>query len=269
MDKTIPAGAALLLDFIRDTETGTAGPESYRTIYGHNQKRLKKPITEMSLLEIQKAQRGWSKRFGSSATGGYQFMYATLGGLIEELNMSTSLKLTPDLQDRLGFHLLKRCGYALFMTGRIDVVEFARRLAMEWASFPVLAPTKGRHRQLVRGQSYYAGDSLNKALVSPSEVERVLAEVKAAEARPIPIPEPRPEPYPAPADPENLDKPIAKSKTFWMWLSTAIGTPLAAFSGMDWRVQLALVAVIVGFAIYGIYARHRLAKIYREIKAGL
>ncbi|MCY0146149.1 hypothetical protein OEG84_25000 [Hoeflea sp. G2-23] len=268
MDINIPTGAAILLDFIRNTETGTAGSESYRTIYGHNQKHLKKPITDMTLLEIQRAQMGWSKRFGSSATGGYQFMYKTLGGLIEELKISVKLKLTADLQDRLGYHLLKRRGYLAYMDGRIDAVEFAKRLAMEWASFPVLQDTKGAHRTVKRGQSFYAGDGLNKALVDPAEIERVLARVKTATNKRIPTPAPKPDIAP-PADPENLDKPIAKSKTFWMWLSTAIGTPLAAFSGMDWRVQLALVAVIVGFAIYGIYARHRLAKIYREIKAGL
>lgn len=270
MDRTVPLGAAMLLDFIRATETGTAGPESYRTIFGHNQGKLAKPITEMTLAEIQAAQGSWTKRFGSSATGGYQFMKKTLAGLIQELGLSASQKLDEDLQDRLGFHLLKRRGYNDFAAGRIDTIEFAKRLAMEWASFPVLAYTKGAHLQIKRGQSYYAGDGLNKALVSPEQIEALLKEVravltKAPSEKPIPVPIPRPEIE----DPENLDKPLTKSKTFWTWLLTAIGAPFAAFAGLDWRVQLAIVAVIVGFAVYGIYARHRLAKIYREIKAGL
>lgn len=270
MDKTIPRGAAMLLDFIRDTETGTDGPRSYETIFGHNQDKIPKPVTQMTLGEIQAAQGSWSRRFGSSATGGYQFMKRTLAGLIKELGLRSTQILDSDLQDRLGFHLLKRRGYNEFASGRIDTVEFAKRLAMEWASFPVLRAARGAHRDLKRGQSYYAGDGLNKALVSPEKIETLLKDVRQilnrqTAEKPLPAPVPRPEID----DPENLDKPMAKSKTFWMWLSTAIGAPAAAFAGLDWRVQLALVALIVGFAVYGIYARHRISKIYREIKAGL
>lgn len=51
---------------------------------------------------------------------------------------------------------------------------------MEWASFPVLVGTKGQKRTVKRGQSYYAGDGLNKALVAPDAVEAILDRVKAA-----------------------------------------------------------------------------------------
>ncbi|MDH6229597.1 hypothetical protein M2281_000169 [Mesorhizobium soli] len=43
MDKTVPAGAAMLLGFIGDIEA----PKGYGTIYGNNQGKLPKPLTSM------------------------------------------------------------------------------------------------------------------------------------------------------------------------------------------------------------------------------
>lgn len=197
MDKTVPAGAAMLLDFIG----GIEAPKGYGTIYGNKQHRLSKPLTEMTLAEVQAAQSAWSKNHGSSAAGRYQFMRATLKGLIDELGLSTSQKLDPDLQDRLGYHLLKRRGYDQFVAGKISTVEFGRRLAQEWASLPVLAATKGGSRKVSRGQSYYAGDGLNKSLTSPEQVETVLATVRQAQ-----------KPVPAPQVPETPKEPPAATK---------------------------------------------------------
>jgi muramidase (phage lysozyme) len=170
MDRTIPPFAAHLLDFIGASEA----PRGYDTVYGNNQSKLPKRVTQMTIAEIQNAQPGWSKRFGSSATGRYQFMHATLRGLIKELGLDTSAKFDADMQDRLGFHLLKRRGYDKFVTGRIGMIAFAKALAQEWASLPVLEPTEGAHRNVSRGQSYYAGDGLNKSLVAPERVEAAL-----------------------------------------------------------------------------------------------
>jgi muramidase (phage lysozyme) len=181
MDKSVPAGAALLLAFIYETETSRKPPECYDVIYGHNQDKLPKRLTSMTVAEVQKAQTSWTKRFKSSAAGAAQFMRTTLKGLISELKLSPSQKFDGNLQDRLGFHLLKRRGYDEFMAGKISRTEFGKRLAMEWASFPVLTATKGAHRQVKRGQSYYVGDALNKSLVAPAKVEEVLERVKAAE----------------------------------------------------------------------------------------
>jgi len=196
MDRSVPLAAALLLDFIRDTEVGTDGPSGYNVIYGFNQDKLPKPITQMTIDEIIGAQADWSKRFGSSATGGYQFMRATLTDLKRELGLRGTQTLDPDLQDRLGFHLLKRRGYNDFMAGKIDRTEFGKRLSQEWASFPVLQAIKGAHRVLVRGQSYYAGDALNKSLVKPEEVEQILdrmRELGEAMPAPAPVADPKPE----------------------------------------------------------------------------
>lgn len=173
MDRTVPPGAARLLTFIGLTEA----PNGYGTIYANKQGKLAKPLTEMTLDEVLAAQPGWSKNHGSSAAGRYQFMRATLLGLRSELHLRGSQKLDSDLQDRLGYHLLIRRGYSEFMAGKINRTEFGKRLAQEWASFPVLAAVRGAHRTLARGETYYAGDKLNKALVKPEKVEAVLDEV--------------------------------------------------------------------------------------------
>jgi hypothetical protein len=166
-------------------------------IYGHAQGKLPKPITQMTISELQRHQAsGWPAK--STASGAYQFMRATLGDLRKELGLGDRQIFSPDLQDRLGYHLLKRRGYEAFMAGKISATEFGKRLAMEWASLPVLAPTKGAHRQLQRGQSYYSGDALNKSLVSPERVEAIIALAKSgAQAMPPDMPAPRPaEPKP-------------------------------------------------------------------------
>ena len=186
MDKTVPAGAALLLDFIG----GIEAPRGYDVIYGNNQDKLPKPITKMTIGELIDAQASFTKRFKSSASGRYQFMRATLQDLSNELGLRGSQIFDADLQDRLGYHLLIRRGYNQYISGKISRTEFGKRLAQEWASLPVLAATKGDHRQLARGQSYYTGDPLNKALVTPAKIEAVLEQVKAAgNAKPEPVPE--------------------------------------------------------------------------------
>lgn len=174
-----------MLDFIRETEVGRSDRASYDVIYANKQNRLKQPLTTMTFGDIVDAQKAWSKNFGSSAAGGYQFMRATLIGLAKEIpSISRTDRFVPDLQDRLGYHLLKRRGYDQFVTGNMTLVEFGKRLAMEWASFPVLVDTQGDCRKVKRGQSYYAGDGLNKALVRPEKVEAVLSTVLATARRP-------------------------------------------------------------------------------------
>lgn len=194
MDKTVPAGAAMLLDFIGDIEA----PQGYGTIYANKQHKLSKPLTSMTLGEVGDAQKAWSKNHGSSAAGRYQFMRATLQDLSRELGLLGNQIFEGNLQDRLAYHLLKRRGYEAFMAGTISRTEFGKRLAQEWASLPVLAATKGGSRNVTRGQSFYAGDGLNKSLVTPERVEALLDKVKAASSKPAPSPAPS---TPAPREP--------------------------------------------------------------------
>ena len=70
--------------------------------------------------------------------------------------------------------LLKDRKLENFLSKSINRTRFGLFLAMEWASLPVLASANGKHRSVVRGQSFYAGDGLNKAHVAPEDVETVL-----------------------------------------------------------------------------------------------
>lgn len=271
MDRSVPAPAAILLAFVRRTEVGRDDRASYDVIYANKQGKLRTPLTSMTYGDIIDAQKRWSKNHGSSAAGGYQFMRATLIDLAKvNPSISGSDLFTPDLQDQLGYQLLLRRGYDLFMAGKISRTEFGKRLAMEWASFPVLSPTRGAHRDVPRGSSYYMGDKLNKALVAPEKVEAVLDRVKAAGNVVVAVPEPKPEQVviekPVVADPGELEQSPMKSKTVWQWIITTVLVPvLAVFQ--DWRVQMAIVVIIALFAAYAIKRRFDLAKAVKELKA--
>ncbi|RWC28801.1 peptidoglycan-binding protein [Mesorhizobium sp.] len=183
MDKNVPVGAAMLLDFIGSIEA----PHGYNTVYGNNQAKLPKPLTKMTIDEVIAAGSGWTKRFGSSACGKLQFMKATLLRLKKVLGLTGKELLDGPMQEALGYQLLKERGFAEFLAGRRSRVAFGVALAQEWASFPVLAATKGQKRKIVRGQSFYAGDGLNKSLVAPERVEAMLDKVKIAAGRTAPV----------------------------------------------------------------------------------
>ncbi|MGU3577109.1 hypothetical protein ACLBWZ_16460 [Brucellaceae bacterium C25G] len=261
MDKTVPAGAAILLDFVRLIEVGGNDRASYDVIYGHNENKLSKPITLMNIGDLVDAQPSFTKRFGSSASGGYQFMRATLQDLVRELGLRGTQIFDPDLQDRLAYHLLKRRGYEDYMAGKITRTEFGKRLAQEWASFPVLAATKGAHLDLKRGQSYYTGDKLNKALVKSERLEAVLDQVlKAKDTLAEPVIETE-QPV------VDADKSILKTKRFWTWISGSGASAVMPF--VDWRVQMALLVFVLCLATYSILtmqqARKKLETVVHKI----
>ncbi|MBZ9985655.1 peptidoglycan-binding protein [Mesorhizobium sp. BH1-1-5] len=187
MDKTVPSGAAMLLAFIG----GIEAPHGFDTVYGNNQAKLAKPLTSMTIDEVIAAGPRWTRSFGSSAAGFLQFMRATLLRLKKKLRLSGKELLDGPMQMALGHELLKERGFDEFMAGSKSRTAFGLGLAQEWASFPVLTPTvKGAGkaaRTLKRGQSYYAGDGLNKALVAPERVEAMLDKLKAPAAAPAPV----------------------------------------------------------------------------------
>lgn len=199
MDPTVPPAAAVLLRFIARIETSRDLPAAYSVLYGHSS--WPRPITTMTVDEWIAAGPEWTRRHRSSAAGAYQFMNATLKDLKRQLGLRGSQVMDGNLQDRLAYHLLRRRGYDDWAAGKIDDVAFGNRLAMEWASLPVLSNIRGAHRQLTRGQSYYSGDALNKSLTQPASVQQVLAEAKAARLTPQPAPAAPPPLRPAPAPP--------------------------------------------------------------------
>lgn len=203
--------AETLLDFIGKTESGRTGIDAYNTVYGHKEGKIGKPLIEFTIDELLAAQRTWGKNWGSSAAGKFQIIRKTLAGLVAQLGLAGSTKFSVKTQDMLGYQLLKGRGFEDFASGRLPLKAFALNLSKEWASFPVLGPTQGASRALQRGQSFYAGDGLNKALVEPGELEALLSEVmneatRSAPATPTPQPAPKPAPAPTPQPAEPAPK---------------------------------------------------------------
>lgn len=182
------ADAQVILEFISKTETGRTGIEAYNTVYAHREASMPQPLVSLTVDEVISQGPVRARLFGSSAAGAYQIMQGTLNGLKNEGAVRGEEKFNPAVQDRLGLRLLRRRKFDLWAVGKISNADFALELAKEWASFPVLVATRGAHRKLSRGQSYYAGDGLNKALVKPEEIEQMLAKAKG-QSPPAPAPQ--------------------------------------------------------------------------------
>jgi len=138
-----------LLDLVGSAESGVAG---YNQVWGG---RSRTPIVDMTVDEAL-AYQDTIKASGSPSTaiGKYQFLQKTLTGLKKELKLTGEEKMTPELQDKLAVHLMRRRGLDRYLGGEISKDQFVNRLAQEWAGLPTTA-----------GSSYYAGDGLNKANV--------------------------------------------------------------------------------------------------------
>lgn len=189
----VPPGAMKLLDFIGRAETGKTGRDAYDIIVFFKQDKLPKLLTEYTLSELLEAQKTWAKNWKGSAAGKYQIIRKTLLGLVTQMGIPGGTHFTPDVQDRFGFQLLTNRGWQAFASKQVTTNAFALQLAREWASMPVLSTTQGAHRQVKRGESYYAGDGVNSAQKKADELEAILAEI-IADVPPKPQPEPTPPP---------------------------------------------------------------------------
>lgn len=179
--------AAPILTLLRRHESDRAvnaqGVESpYDVVYSGipAANRPKAPLSTYTVGEIIEWQNFIvSKGAKSSAAGAYQIIRKTLAGL----GLPSSARFDAACQDRAALVLLDRRGWADCEAGRMAPEDFADMLAREWASMPVQKDQRGASRQVKRGQSYYAGDGLNKAHASPDEV---MEAITAALAEPAP-----------------------------------------------------------------------------------
>jgi len=234
MNPNVPGGAARLLNYIGKLETGRDDASAYEVIVFFKQGKLPKPLTEYTIDELLLAQKTWAKNWRGSAAGKYQIIRKTLLGLVAQLGIPGSAKFTPDLQDRLGFQLLTNRGWQAFVSRQLTVGAFALQLAREWASIPVLNPTQGAHRQVMRGQSYYAGDGVNKAHADPAAFEALLASIKPG-AEPVPVP-PKPVTPPAPQTPAP-EPSNTRGIVGWIILA-AVGLASCLAVAWDWLVSI-------------------------------
>jgi len=160
-DITSASGAKGILDII------AAGESSghYDAVYP---RRRKPEILDFTLRELLRDMRKRASQVNSSASGRYQYIRPTLKDLIAEMGLSLDEKFTPELQDRIALHHLKKHGLQSWLDGKISNTEFLRRLSRTWASLP--DPKTGR--------SYYSGVGSNQAHEAPEIVLGQLSSIR-------------------------------------------------------------------------------------------
>ncbi len=146
---------------------------NYNAYFGHAGS-VDIKFTEMSVAEVMK----WQQEFimagsASSAVGRYQLISTTLAGLVQRLHIDINQPFDEAMQDKLAIALLERRGVTEYVNNQIDSHQFAAELAKEWAGLPKVLGDKPE-------QSYYAGDGLNRSLVSVDEVVRAVSAISAS-----------------------------------------------------------------------------------------
>ena len=154
-------GGKTITDVIAKHESGG----NYNIAYGGKQVNF----TDMTINDVIAWQKNYTNSGSpSSAAGKYQIIRKTLTGLRDELGLSGNEKFDEAMQDKMAVALMEKRGYSDFLKGEIKEKDFMYNLSKEWASLP----------KDMSGESYYAGDGLNKALVSPEAVVAALRHEK-------------------------------------------------------------------------------------------
>jgi muramidase (phage lysozyme) len=154
-----------ILDLIGRAEA----PGGYDTVYYGSKLQPPRPITTMTVAEVQDWQaRSVAAGSASSAAGRYQIIKDTLRRLVSRGVVSSGELFNANAQDRCGLALMNDAGYARYKSGAITAGAFAQELSRIWAGLPAF--TYDRKGRKATGQSYYAGDGLNAATVSQSQV---------------------------------------------------------------------------------------------------
>lgn len=187
--KITPAISALLTA-IRSKEA----PKGYGQVYGGIPAREQVDVSKMTVGGVLAWQSSLRKRkiSKSTAAGAYQFIYLTLAQTVKEMGISLDAKFDAALQDKMAVYLMQKRGFNEYLDGKLSPEAFANNLAMEWASVPVVTPIKGQKRFVDPGQSYYAGDGLNKAHHDPKAILALVKAIRTPEkpAQPVSVPEP-------------------------------------------------------------------------------
>lgn len=184
-----------LLDFIPEIEVGIATKQqnvssAYDVVSGYidaadrPQNLLGAHLTKLTVKQVLDWQDSIDPKYQSEAAGAFQIMEDTLRGLVSAGSINANMLFDAPGQDACCFVLLKYRGWDKFISGNMSAEAYADNLAREWASFPVHSTQKGRHRTVNRGQSYYAGDGLNKAYATPTQVMDALRQTLNAPDEP-------------------------------------------------------------------------------------
>ena len=161
-----PATYAQLLQLIARAESN----DNYNAHFG-NAGNTSIKFTDMTIGQVLR----WQSEFidqgnVSSAVGRYQIINTTLSGLITQFNISTNEKFDAAMQDRLAILLIERRGSQNYVNAELTPEQFAHNLSKEWAGLPRVIGDKP-------GDSYYAGDGLNKSRVSVGDTLKAIAPI--------------------------------------------------------------------------------------------
>lgn len=158
---------------------------AYQVVYGGiaAEDRPAKPLTSMNVAEVLAWQDSIDARYPSEAAGAPQVMEDTLRGLVDAGQIDPDAVFNEATQDHVAKLLMERRGLSKFVVGEISAEDFADNLAREWASLPVVRDQQGANRYVERGQSFYAGDGLNKAHADPDEFLSVVQRIRATSTK--------------------------------------------------------------------------------------
>ena len=138
-----------------DEKAKKAGFESgYDVPYGYGQyAKPDKPLSQMTVGEVKEFQKKQiaatrgkvpGTKEGTGAVGKYQVVQGTLEEQQKNLKFKDTDIFNEELQDKIGYGLLKKRGYEDFRKGKISEEEFQENLANEWAS--VASPHTGKSK---------------------------------------------------------------------------------------------------------------------------
>jgi hypothetical protein len=176
--------ATSLAQLVRQAEGGDAGYDALVIPKGGIPREFKnyKP-TEMTIREVLQLQdkMAASKKFPSTAIGGYQLINSTLKLAVNFLDLNLNDKFTPELQDRIFNEYIiqqKRPEIGAYIRGEkgATLEEAQLGLAKEFASFGV--PEDIAKKSLKKGESYYKGVGDNVSSVSLDTSTEMLKQSK-------------------------------------------------------------------------------------------
>lgn len=173
------------------------GRNDYNTIWGGVAAKdyPRKLFSQMTVREVLAWQDSIDSRYKSEAAGKYQILEDTLREIMKPAGVSLDDLFNGPTQDKLALCLLRRRGLDKYLAGTITANEFGQQLSMEWASLPcTIRDKRGRY---AGGQSFYAGDGLNKSGVN---LEAFIATIKKIKPERVEAPI-KQQPFVAPAEP--------------------------------------------------------------------
>ena len=151
-----------IIQVIKSAESNTSDPYDIINGFGRPRTADGRPVSQMTIAEVMELQNNWypgqyGEHNNSTAIGKYQFIRATLRGLVNQEvaagNIQTTDLFNAEMQDYLGLRLAVRDGgLDAYRAGTQSLDATISRLARIWAGL-----------EYTPGRGHYDGDGLNGA----------------------------------------------------------------------------------------------------------